>query len=367
MKKKNNGEHQKLLQKKQSTKQAQERTQMWPTEESYRDLFENAYDALWVHDLEGNMVTTNKACETLTGYSSEELMNVEICRRMSGYSQSCIEQVELGLLQHRPVDHVCEGELVKKGREKAIIQITTSLVEHEGQAVGFQHCAREVTEERQSQRNLHYYLQQVTLAQEEERKRIARELHDETVQSLVTISRRLDKIISSDALWEESLETVRSFKKQVEIAVQGIRRFSRDLRPSVLDDLGLLSALEMLADDLEKDGVVTRFEVIGGERRFVPELEVMLFRIAQEAMRNIWRHAQASVAELVIDFRDSKVRLSIRDNGKGFSLPRRPGDLAGLGKLGLAGMHERAMLLGGNLILESNPAKGTKVIVEVPT
>jgi len=341
-------------------------TQLRQSEERYRDLFENADDAIWVHDLQGNMFAANKACEKLTGCSTEGLMNVNICQLMSDGGRLCIEQIEQGLLQNEPVDHRCEVELVKKEGRKAMVQVTTSLVIHESQAVGFQHSARDVTDERQLQENLHYYLQQVTRAQEEERKRIARELHDETLQNLVTISRQLDKITSSDALWEESLETVRDFKKRVEVAVQEIRRFSHDLRPSVLDDLGLLAALELLSDDLEKEGIATSFKVIGEVVRLVPEVEVMLFRIAQEAVSNIRRHSQASAAELVIEFRDAGVGLSIRDNGKGCSLPQRPGDMVSLGKLGLAGMHERARLLGGNLMLESSPGKGTMVNVEVP-
>ena len=341
-------------------------TQLGQSEERYRDLFENAYDAIWVHDLEGNMVAANKACKTLTRYSTEDLMNLNICQLMSDSSRSCIEQIEQGLLQNEPVDHRCEGELVKKEGTKAVVQVTTSLVIHEGQAVGFQHAARDVTEERRMQESLNYYLQQVTRAQEEERKRIARELHDETLQNLIVISRQLDKITSSEALWEVSLEVVRGLKKQIEAAVQGMRRFSHDLRPSVLDDLGLLPTLELLADDLQKQGITTSFEVIGKARRLSPELETMLFRIAQEATRNIWRHSQASAAELVIEFRDSRARLSIRDNGNGFSLPQRPGDLAILGKLGLAGMHERARLLGGSLILESKLGKGTMITVEAP-
>ncbi len=215
------------------------------------------------------------------------------------------------------------------------------------------------------QENLRYYLQQVTRAQEEERKRIARELHDETLQNLIVISRQLEKITSSEALWEESLEVVRGLKKQIEAAVQEIRRFSHDLRPSVLDDLGLLPAIELLADDLEKQGISTSFKVIGEARRLAPEAEVMLFRIAQEATRNIWRHADATQADVTLEFVDSKFKMRISDNGQGFRLPQRLGDQASLGKLGLAGMQERARLLGGTMKLDSKPKKGTTILVQV--
>jgi len=311
------------------------------SEEKYRDLFENAYDAIWLHDLDGNMLAANKACEKLTGYSSSEFSSIHICEMLSANSCSCIEQIERGLIRNEDVEYRCEGELIRKGGATATVQITTSLIAHDGEVVGFQHAARDITDERKLQENLHYYLQQVTRAQEEERKRIARELHDETLQNLIAISRQMEKITSSDALWE-------------------------DLRPSVLDDLGMLPALELLADDLDKRGIATSFKTVGEARRLIPEIEVMLFRIVQEAVSNIWRHSQASTAELVIEFSDALVRLNIGDDGKGFRLPQRVVDMAGLGKLGLTGMHERAKLLGGNLTLTSTQGKGTTVTVEVP-
>ena len=339
--------------------------QLQLSEERYRDLFENASDAIWLHDFDGNTLAANAACEKITGYSSEELQSMTVDYLMEECSKSCVYDIEERLVQGQSVDHRCEVELVKKGGEKAIVEIATSLVTHDGQAVGFEHVARDVTDERRMQENLRYYLQQVTRAQEEERKRIARELHDETLQNLIVISRKLEKITSSEALWEESLEVVRGLKKQIEVAVQEMRRFSNDLRPSVLDDLGLLPALELLADDMEKQGIPTDFRVIGEARRLPPEVEVMLFRIAQEAVRNIWRHAQASAAQLDIEFSDSLLRVSIKDDGSGFQLPQSLGDQASLGKLGLAGMQERARLLGGTLMLDSKPGKGTTIVVEV--
>lgn len=338
--------------------------QLRQSEERYRDLFESASDAIWVHDLDGKTLAANAACEKVTGYTADELKAMRVDQLMDLFGKSCIDRIEGQLLGNERCDHRCEVKLDKKDGSKAILEVTTSLIAHEGEVVGFQHAARDVTEERRMQENLRYYLQQVTRAQEEERKRIARELHDETLQNLIAISRQLEKITSSEALWEESLEVVRGLKKQIENAVQEMRRFSHDLRPSVLDDLGLLPALELLADDLEKQGITTTFRVRGQARRLSPEAEVMLFRIAQEATRNIWRHSEATTAELAIEFIDSRLRMTIADNGKGFLLPQRLGDQASMGKLGLAGMQERARLLGATLRIDSAPRKGTTIVVE---
>ena len=104
----------------------------------------------------------------------------------------------------------------------------------------------------------------------------------------------------------------------------------------------------------------------GSVHRLPPETELVLFRIAQEALRNVWKHSGASKAWVTVEFGDDKVILSIKDNGKGFELPERIGDLATVGKLGLAGMQERAQLIGGRLTIQSELGKGTTVTAEVP-
>jgi len=227
--------------------------------------------------------------------------------------------------------------------------------------------ARDVTIEKQLQENLRFYLQQVTRAQEEERKRIARELHDDTAQELVALSRRLDSFASTaNHLSAQDLSYLEELRQQTDRILGGVRRFGQDLRPSVLDDLGLLPALEWLTSDLTQHfGIDIAIGTLGSPRRFPPETELTLFRIVQEALRNVWKHSEASRAWVAVEFGDDKTVLTITDNGKGFELLERVEDLASVGKLGLAGMQERAQLIGGRLMLQSEPGKGTTVTVEV--
>jgi signal transduction histidine kinase len=215
--------------------------------------------------------------------------------------------------------------------------------------------------------NLRFYVRQTTRAQENERKRIARELHDDTTQRLIDLSRRIDDLaISGDVLAESALVRLEEFQKLIDDMLRGIRRFSRDLRPSVLDDLGLLPALEGLMADLRENGIAAELQTRGKSRRLSPEVELALFRIVQEAYNNVKRHAGASRVVTRAHFDENRVSVRVQDDGHGFDRPVRIGDLAATGKLGLVGMLERAQLLDGTLVVDSALGGGTVVTVEIP-
>jgi len=338
------------------------------SEERYRELFENAHDAIWLHDLEGNIIAANRAAEKLTGYSVKELTKKNVRSFLSKENLELAGQIRRRLLDAEPVEQPYEQQLIGKDGGESFIQLATSLVFSNGKPVGFQHIARDVTQEKRMQENLNFYLQQASRAQEEERKRISRELHDDTIQALVALSRQLDSLIAGDK--EMSTETRRRLDElwqQTNNIAQGVRRLSQDLRPAALDRLGLLSALEWLASDVAQySGIETKVNVAGTERRFSEEVELVLFRIVQEALRNVWRHSKATKAEVKVVFDEGKTSITVSDNGKGFKLPPTIGELARYGKLGLAGMQERARLIDGSLSVNSKPGKGCTVTVEVP-
>jgi len=214
-------------------------------------------------------------------------------------------------------------------------------------------------------------LRQTLTIQEEERKRIARELHDETSQDLTGLALNLQAVTemmeSSDV---EVAEIKAILKKAHGIAVHAgaeVTRLIRELRPTLLDTLGLDAAISNLADNnLGSKGINVSTEFEGMERRFPPEIELSFFRIAQEAMSNIVRHSEAKNATIRLKCDHTKCVLCIEDDGKGFDVNEITGiDQKGRGA-GLFGMKERVTALGGNCTIESQPERGTKITSNIP-
>lgn len=206
-------------------------------------------------------------------------------------------------------------------------------------------------------------LRKVISVQEEERKRIARELHDETSQDLATLLLSVETSVGSAS--EALKEKLMRMKALANRTLDSIHRLIYDLRPSVLDDLGLPSAIRWVAESrLEPLGIDLTFEVVGTERRLQPEIETTLFRIGQEAISNIARHAEANSVRIVIEFGDRLLRLQVEDNGKGFEPEKVVGSADRA--IGLLGMRERAALLDGAFTIYSEPGGGTRLTIEIP-
>lgn len=150
--------------------------------------------------------------------------------------------------------------------------------------------------------------------------------------------------------------------------MRGMRRFVQDLRPPMLDHLGLVASVEALAGDLqEHHGIEAVVRVAGEPRRLGLEEELVLYRIVQEAIGNTRRHSAASRVEVHMEFDADAVRVSVSDDGCGFAVPKRIDAYVSEEKLGLIGMKERARTLGGELTIRSKPGLGTRVTVEIPT
>jgi signal transduction histidine kinase len=211
-------------------------------------------------------------------------------------------------------------------------------------------------------------LERAVAAQEEERKRIARELHDDTGQWLTALGVGLsgvEQTIAQDP--EKAQYQIAELKNMTMHAIDNLRQFVSDLRPAMLDDMGLVAALRWLAEQYaERVGLEINIETIGIKRRLASQVETVLFRIAQEGLNNIGRHAQATRAYIRLEFAPTFVSLIVQDNGKGFVVDQVLGLHPERRAWGLLGVQERVALVGGKFNVESEPGKGTTLMVEIP-
>jgi two-component system sensor histidine kinase UhpB len=234
-----------------------------------------------------------------------------------------------------------------------------------------QHLQKEIAEMagkvQAAQEGLHDYIGAITSAQEEERLRLARELHDDTIQSVIALKQRV-QLTQKSVKDRTSRNTLVELETLAEQTIENLRRMTRALRPIYLEDLGLVTALEMLARETSQNrSIKVKFQKTGSEQRLPHEVELALYRIAQEALSNIARHAQAKNANLGIRFSEQKVQLQIEDDGIGFDLPITLTDFAPSGHFGLLGMKERCDLIDGRFEVRSKSGRGTQVSVEVST
>ncbi len=206
-------------------------------------------------------------------------------------------------------------------------------------------------------------LRKVITAQEDERKRIARELHDETSQSLAVLAMGLEAAL--DAIRSGRTPHLDEVKAVAVRTLEDVHRLILDLRPSVLDDLGLLSAIRWYAErTLESRGISVRCE-FGEVPRLPPEMETALFRMCQETLSNVARHAQATAVLVQVGLEGNELHVEIEDDGKGFD-PDEAARREGRRPWGLLGIRERAEILGGTATIESSPGNGTRIEVRVP-
>ncbi|PAQ13002.1 sensor histidine kinase [Bacillus sp. FJAT-42315] len=210
---------------------------------------------------------------------------------------------------------------------------------------------------------------QIMEAQEEERKRLSREIHDGPAQMMANVLLRSDLIekLYKERDIEEAFQELRSLKKMVRSALYEVRRIIYDLRPMALDDLGLIPTIKKYLATIEEyiqslsKSTQLHFVNIGGEKRLPAKLEVALFRLIQESVQNALKHAEATEITVKLEINKQNVLVVVKDNGKGFDVTEKK-----KGSFGIIGMKERLELLEGELSIQSKPNKGTVVMISIP-
>jgi two-component system, NarL family, sensor histidine kinase UhpB len=328
-------------------------------------LLSSSPTAMIVYTPDTSVTYVNSEAEKLTGYSSSECMNLKAPypwwpkNKIKEYSR-VLNEVKAG--------KTLKGERLfinKNGTKfwantvhvpitvgKDLAFILTNWVDN--------------TKERAFQEERERFSMKLISAQEEERKRVAQELHDDTAQNLALLCLELDSLLNDKDIPIRIFNKLKNLKEDVNRTMNDVRRYSHALRPGILDYLGLEAALEQLvSDSREPGGLNIKFEVSCIPKRPSNELELVLFRIAQEALNNIRKHSQATTARIHLDFSPEVIKLTVTDNGKGFNPEKAMHSALERGSLGLVGMRERAQLVGADLKIKSQLGKGTAICLEI--
>ena len=344
---------------------------LWLSEEKYRMLVDELNDGLFVTDSAGVFTFVNPALARIYGVESPQAL---VGRKFSDFIAPEI-LAQLGEARRSPMPaerapEVLNGQIVRPDGICAFIEVKPTSIVEGGQIVGSRGVVRDITERKRAEQALarsHEDLRVLNIywqnAIEAQRTQIARELHDDLGQSL--------SLLKMDLLWlahhlpqgDEKVERIDTMVATVDGSIAQMRRVATDLRPRVLDDLGLNAALEWQAQEFSKRTGIPCFLILpNDDLGLEAALNTTLFRIFQEALTNILRHAQATRIDATFREEGTALILTVQDNGLGI----RESGIQNSRSLGLLGMHERVAQWGGSLTIRGTPGEGTTVTCSVP-
>ena len=337
------------------------------SEERYRELFENAKDAIYVQDLEGTYLKINRAGEELSGYTREEIVGHNFLEFVAPDQVRFVRDSFCAKLA-RQGETSYEVDVIAKDGRRVPVEVSSRAIYENGQLVGIQGMARDITERKLAQEALQMFSRQLIEGQEDERRRIARELHDQIGQILTAVKMNLHSV-KQFCQGSEAGARVNENIEAVDEALRLVRDLSIDLRPPILDDLGLVTALRWYVDRyIQRTGVNVEVvsELTNPNERFSRDLETACFRIAQEALTNVARHANANDVTVLLKKDHTSLVLTVKDNGLGFDPKSLRKHSPRAATLGLISMQERAHAAGGAIEIESAPSRGTEIRFIIP-
>ena len=378
-------------------------------------IVESSDDAIIGMDMKGNVTDWNKGAEKIFGYSASEMVGYSITRLIPASRSNEEEKILRKIRSGISVEHFETQRQTKDGRLIDVSVTASPIRQKNGKIAGVSKVARDTTQQRHAeaaqrriallaasnaklenevnqrrtleatlkkseqhqiallkqsqlmQEQLRRLSREILSAQEEERREISRELHDVIAQTLTGINVRLAALAKEATINTKHLDRdIASTQRLVEKSVDIVHRFARELRPAVLDDLGLIPALHSFVKTFSKrTHIHIHLQAFAGVEELDIVKRTVLFRVAQEALTNVARHAKASRVELNLVKLPDGVVMRIKDNGKSFDVERTLQANAGK-RLGLLGMRERVEMVGGTFGVKSVPGEGTTIQVEMP-
>ncbi len=329
-------------------------------------IVDSSEDAILSKTLDGTLLSWNRGAEQLYGYTAEEVTGTSLFDLLPQDRREEMRHILQTLREGHNVDHL---ETVRRKKDGTLVDVditVSPLKDERGRIIGASAIARDITQRKKMEESLRQLSARILNAQDEERRRIARELHDSTVQKLALLSMNLSSIERGGGDPEKLKKTAEASRELASQCAQELRSISYLLHPPMLEELGLASALKIYAEGFsQRSGVALEIEVEPDFDRLPHEVEIALFRVAQESLSNILRHSNSQTAKIRLS-RNSGIELAIVDEGKGFAKGKRSevtGDI--LMGVGILGMRERMKQLGGTLDINSSPT-GTSVTAHLP-
>ena len=338
------------------------------SEEQYRLIAENTRDLISLVDIDGRFLYASPSHQSSLDYHPERLAGQEFIEFVHPDDRAIVRQSWQQSMQHRESRTTEIRIRHASGGYHIFESIGNWIVDEKSQPQRAVIISRDITHRKESEQALRSLPKLIREAQESERRRVARELHDSVIQILSSVKFRLqvveEKLVDKDdGAWRDTLKA----KAHLEKAIQEVRRISRNLRPSELDDLGLAPAVRSLCSEfVERTGMNVNLSIQKLPASLPSDIELNLYRIIQEALGNIEKHSQAKRVSLSLARKASKLCAAIADDGCGFDPSATRSRKNNSGGMGLVDMKERAALLGGLCQLRSTPGSGTEIVVEMP-
>jgi PAS domain S-box-containing protein len=325
-------------------------------------LARDSNDAVIVRDVEDRVVAWNAGAQKIYGYTEAEALGMSFRRLIPGRRRTRTGEWIRGAAPSAPIEIQRRR---KDGRVLDVLLKVTVLRDEKGEPAELATTERDITERKHAERELRRLHARVVSAQETERKRVARELHDGVGQILSGVKLRLESLPGEIRLSAEGAAKLRTAGGALDRAIAEVRRVSQNLMPSELEDLGLESALRTLCREFkERAGVLMTVRAGPLSVAVPPEIGLAFFRVAQEALNNVVRHSRAREVSVSLSHQARELELSVSDDGIGFD-PARRRPAAGRG-IGLGNMRERAAAVGGVVEVLSTPGAGTMLIARAP-
>jgi PAS domain S-box-containing protein len=336
-------------------------------EEKYRLVIENANDAILVAQ-DGMLKFGNPKAREMTGYTNDELTSRPFVEFIHPDDREMVFERHLKRLEGEKIPGVYAFRFIDKHGNIGWVEISAALTTWEGRPATL-NFLKDISERKQAEQHIRTLTQELIRAQESERQKISHELHDRVAQDLSTAKIACETLFDDPGAVSSSIQQkISELSRTLQGSITAVRDLSYDLRPPSLDQLGLVrTVFEYCEDFAEKNDISVDFYSAGiNDLHLDFDIEINLYRLIQEGLNNIRKHADASHVTIRLVASFPNIILRIEDDGKGFEVKERLARALYGKHMGLSGMEERVSLLQGKMGIESRPMQGTKILIEVP-